>query len=163
MSDRSEEYRVFKVRLKILLPEEYQDCYEDVKPVSMGSAGLEFASDGRVAWDEMWASFCDLALAGGPPHRGRLLEPGTKAEITAESGRHQQVVEEICRGIGMVTDLYAEESPRAGWVDVECINRTTAGWLARATNIENVSARADGTILQLPAGPRFRIEKEIKN
>src|SRR5579862_7274945 len=101
MSDRNEEYRVFKTRLKILLPEEYQERYEDVKPVSMGSAGLKFASNGRVAWDEMWASFCDLALAGGPPHRGKLLEPATKAEISAEPGRYQQAVDEICRGIEM--------------------------------------------------------------
>lgn len=163
MSDRDQEYEVFKVRLKILLPEEYQECYEDVQPVSMGSAGLKFASDGRVAWDEMWASFCDLALAGGPPHRGKLLEPATKAEIVAESRSYQQVVEEICRGIEAVTDLYAEESWMKGWVDVDCINRATAGWLVRAINIENVSAHADGTILRLPAGPRFRIEKEIKN
>lgn len=163
MSDRGDEYRVFKARMKILLPEEYQERYEDVRPVSMGSAGLKFASDGRVAWDEMWASFCDLALAGGPPHRGKLLEPATKAEIAAEPGRYQQVVEETCRGIEMVTGLYAEESPRAGWVDVDCVNRTTAGWLVRAINIENVSAHAAGTILQLPAGPSFRIEKEIKN
>ena len=163
MSDRNEEYRVFKTRLKILLPEEYQECYEDVEPVSMGSAGLKFASNGRVAWDEMWASFCDLALAGGPPHRGRLLEPARKAEIIAESGRYRQVVDEICRGIEMVTGLYAEESWMKGWVDVECINRATAGWLVRAISIENVSTHAEGTILRLPAGPRYRIEKEIKN
>jgi sirohydrochlorin cobaltochelatase len=163
MSDRNEEYKVFRARLKSLLPEEYQECYEDVKPVSMGSAGLKFASNGRVAWDEMWASFCDLALAGGPPHRGKLLEPATKAEIAAEAERYQQVVEEICRGIELVTGLYAEQSSIPGWVDVDCVNRTMAGWLVRAINIENVSANAAGTILKLPAGPRYRIEKEIKN
>jgi sirohydrochlorin cobaltochelatase len=163
MSDRNEEYRVFRARLKTLLPEEYQERYEDMKPVSMGSAGLKFASNGRVAWDEMWASFCDLALAGGPPHRGKLLEPATKAEIAADAERYQQVVEEICRGIELVTGLYAEQSSMPGWVDVDCINRTMAGWLVRAINIENVSAHAAGTILKLPAGPRYRIEKEIKN
>jgi sirohydrochlorin cobaltochelatase len=163
MSDRNEEYRVLKARLKTLLPAEYQGCYEDVKPTSMGSAGLKFASNGRVAWDEMWASFCDLALAGGPPHRGKLLEPATKAEIAAEADRYEQVVDEICRGIELVTGLYAEQSSIPGWVDVDCINRTMAGWLVRAINIENVSAHAAGTILKLPAGPRYRIEKEIKN
>ncbi len=53
-----------------------ENRYEDVQPVSMGSAGLKFASDGRVAWDEMWGLFCDLALAGGPPHRGRVAGIG---------------------------------------------------------------------------------------
>ena len=63
----------------------------------------------------------------------------------------------------MVAGLYAEQSWLPGWVEVECINRTTAGWLVRAINIENVSAHAVGTVLRLPAGPRYRIEKEIKN
>ena len=70
-------------RLKAILPAEYQDCYEDVQPVSMGSAGLKYGDDGKVAWDEIWGSFCDLAMAGGPPHKGTLLEPGSRAEIDA--------------------------------------------------------------------------------
>ena len=39
--DTNAEYEVLEARLKTLLPEEYQDSYEDVQPVSMGSAGLE--------------------------------------------------------------------------------------------------------------------------
>ena len=65
-------------RLTLILPEEYQDSYEDVQPVSMGSAGLKYDNDGNVAWDEMWATFCDLAMAGGPPHKGMLLEPASR-------------------------------------------------------------------------------------
>ena len=38
-----------------------------------------------------------------------------------------------------------------------------AGWLLRAIVMENVAARADGAALDLPAGPDFRLEKEIKN
>ncbi len=39
-----------------------------------------------------------------------------------------------------------------------------AGWLVRrAVNIENVSSYSEGMVLYLPAGPRFRLEKEIKN
>ncbi len=30
-----------EVRLKTILPEQYQDCYEDVQPVSMGSASVK--------------------------------------------------------------------------------------------------------------------------
>jgi hypothetical protein len=38
-----------------------------------------------------------------------------------------------------------------------------AGWLVRAIAMENVSARASGDVLELPAAPHFRIDKEIKN
>ena len=74
-----------EARIKANLPDEYQDRYEDVKPVSMGSARLKYGLDGKVAWDEIWGSFCDLAMAGGPPHKGALLEPGTPAEIAADA------------------------------------------------------------------------------
>jgi sirohydrochlorin cobaltochelatase len=163
MNKHSNEYEVFEARLKILLPEEYRDHYEDVQPVSMGSAGLKLGSDGRVAWDEMWRSFCDLAMAGGPPHRGTLLEPGSQAEVDAAPGRYEQVVAEICRGVEMVTELVAEPSAMDGWIDVGCPSKTMAGWLVRAITMENVSGHADGMVLHLPAGPHFRLEKEIKN
>lgn len=129
----------------------------------MGSAGLKYAADGAVAWDEIWGSFCDLAMACGPPHRGTLLEPGRLDEIEKHSAVHQEVVGEICRGISMVTGLTAEPSDDPGWVRVYCDTVTMAGWLTRAIVMENVSARCEGHILSLPAGPSFRVEKEIKN
>src|SRR6185436_2201460 len=55
-------------RLKLLLPEEYRDSYEAMQPKPMGSAPLKYDADGHVAWDQIWGSFCDLAMAGGPPH-----------------------------------------------------------------------------------------------
>ena len=152
-----------EARLKAILPEQYQDCYEDVQPVSMGSAGLKYGDDGKVAWDEIWGSFCDLAMAGGPPHKGTLLEPGSRAEIEAERERYLDVEEEICRGITLVTDLEAEPSPVLGWVRVECLTEGMAEWLVRAVVMENISARCDGQMLDLPAGPGYRVEKEIKN
>ncbi|MDE1176524.1 MAG: hypothetical protein PW789_07940 [Edaphobacter sp.] len=163
MNERSDEYKVFEARLKVLLPEEYRESYEDVQPVSMGSAGLKYGSDGRVAWDEIWGSFCDLAMAGGPPHKGTLLEPATKAEIGPDAARYRQVVQELCRGVGMVTGLAAEPSLISGWIHVDCPSATMAGWLARAINMENVSAHCQGMVLHLPAGPAYRVEKEIKN
>jgi len=150
-------------RIRILLPAEYQERYEDIQPVSMGSAGLKFGADGRVGWDEMWRSFCDLAMAGGPPHRGALLEPGLESEISAEPARYREVVEEICRGIRMVTELAVSPSLNPGWVSVGCDSATMANWLARAITMENVSAWFEDSVLELPAGPGFRIEKEIKN
>ncbi len=142
-------------RIKTVLPPQYQDCYEEVEPVSMGSAGLKYGADGKVAWNEIWGSFCDLAMAGGPPHKGTLLLPGTASDPV--------VVAEICRGISMVTGLTAEESSAPGWVRVGCESPAMADWLCRAINMENVSARCDDTILELPAGPAYRLEKEVKN
>jgi sirohydrochlorin cobaltochelatase len=152
-----------EVRLRAILPEEYQDAYEDVQPVSMGSAGLKYGADGKVAWNEIWATFCDLAMAGGPPHRGTLLDPGSRRAIEAQPEGYRQVVEEISRGVGLVTGLVVQASPIPGWVRVTCLSEAMAGWLLRAIVMENVSARSDGPSLDLPAGPEYRLEKEIKN
>ncbi len=162
-SDKGDEYELLEARLKTLLPETYQDSYQEVQPVSMGSAGLKFGPDGRVLWGEIWGSFCDLAMAGGPPHRGTLLEPATEASIDLEPGRYLQVVNELCRGIEMVSGLAAEPSDVPGWLHVDCPSASMAGWLARAITMENVSAHVDGMVLHIPAGPHFRLEKEMKN
>jgi len=150
-------------RLKTLLPEEYRDSYEQMQPKAMGSAPLKYDAEGLVAWDEMWGSFCDLAMAGGPPHKGTLLEPGNEAEIDAEYGRYDSAAEEICRGIRMVTGLRSYMSPAPGWVCVTCLGDAMAGWLHRAIVMENVAARRRGAVLELPVAPHFRLEKEIKN
>ena len=109
-------YEELDLRLRTILPEEYQDCYEDIQPVSMGSAPLKLGRDGKVAWNQIWESFCDLAMAGGPPHKGMLLEPGSQAAINAQPSRYQEAVKEICRGIALTTELAAAPSPTAGWV-----------------------------------------------
>src|SRR5829696_8884708 len=88
-------------RLQTILPEQYQDSYEEMAPVPMRSAGLKYGADGRVAWNEIWGSFCDLAMAGGPPHKGSLLEPGRGDDIGAQRDRYAEVAEEICRGVMM--------------------------------------------------------------
>ena len=155
--------QILETRLQALLPQEYQGLDEDVEPVPMGSAGLKYDADGRVAWDEIWQSFCDLALAGGPPHKGRLLHPASADEVAADRDRYAGVTSEIVRGITMVTGLPADPSEEPGWVQVGCDTEGMAGWLLRAITMENVAVRAEGTVLDLPAGPAFRLEKEIKN
>jgi sirohydrochlorin cobaltochelatase len=150
-------------RLRILLPAQYKDSYDAVQPVSMGSAGLKFDADGRVAWNEIWQSFCDLAMAGGPPHKGALLEPPPAADIAANPDRQREVIDEIRRAVPMVCDLFAQPAPTPGWVRVACFNETMAAWLLRAIVMENVAARCEGAMLDLPAGPHYRLEKEIKN
>ena len=162
-SEERRAFEAFELRMRAILPDEYQDRDDEVEPVSMGSAALQYGRDGKVAWHDTWDSFCDLAMAGGPPHKGKLLMAASQEEIDAEPDRYRQVVAEICRGIEMVAYLAAEASSVPGWVRVECLNAVTAGWLARAIVTENVSARCEGTTLELPAGPAYRIDKEIKN
>ena len=154
--------KAFEERIRTLLPEEYQDHYEDVQPVSMGSAILKYARDGKVAWGEIWETFCDLAMAGGPPHKGVLLQPGSAAEIEAQPARYRDVVAEICRGVALVTELAAEPSPIPGWVRVRCESSVMAEWLVRAIVMENISARNEGFLFDLPAGPGYRIERKSR-
>ena len=162
-AEEAQALEALDVRIRTLLPEIYQDAFETLQPVPMRSAGLKYAPDGRVAWDEMWASFCDLAMAGGPPHKGALLGPGDEAAIDADFDRYDEVADEICRGIRLVTGLRSYVSPNPGWVRVSCPGDAMAGWLLRTIVMENVAARRQGAMLDLPAAPEFRLEKEIKN
>jgi sirohydrochlorin cobaltochelatase len=150
-------------RVNALLPPRYQHCYTSVSPNSMGSAGLKYGPDGRVAWDEIWTTFCDLALAGGPPHRGTLLEPVPETEVAAHPGRYRDVVTELGRAIRLTTALRVVNGYAPGWVGVQCWSPEEAAWLQFAVTAENVSARRQQAVLQLPAGPDFRAEKEVKN
>jgi sirohydrochlorin cobaltochelatase len=157
------ELAALDAKVNALLPPRYQHCYTSVSPNSMGSAGLTYGPDGKVAWDEIWTTFCDLALAGGPPHRGRLLEPVSEAEVAADPGSYGNVVAEIGRAIRLTTGLPVVTGYAPGWVGVQCGSLQEAAWLQLAVTAENVSARRRQSILQLPAGPAFRVEKEIKN
>jgi sirohydrochlorin cobaltochelatase len=155
-----------EAKLRAILPEQYRDSYEQVVPVSMGSAGLKYDADGRVAWDQIWGSFCDLAMAGGPPHRGTLLETATTEAVAADPEaqlRLMRVVEEIRRGISLVTRLPVLPAAKGSSLGVRCRSVGMAAWLVRAIVMENIQARHDAEILILPAGPDFRLAKEIKN
>lgn len=150
-------------RVDSLLPPQYQSCFESVNPRSMGSASLKYGADARVAWDQIWTHFCDLAIAGGPPHRGSLLEAPTPDEVAAEPAGYQFVRDEIIRGLRMTTGLVARETPVPGWVAIPCSNAGMAAWLLRAVMSENVFVRRSGDMLLAPAGPTFRLAKEVKN
>jgi sirohydrochlorin cobaltochelatase len=160
--DDRRELEELDLRLRVLLPETYQE-WETLEPKPMKSASMKYGADGKVAWDQIWGSFCDLAMAGGPPHKGRLLERGSKEAIDADPTRYEEVVDEICRGITLASELPAQASERPGWVSVDCYSETMASWLLRAIVMENVAARSHGRELRLPAAPHFRLEKEIKN
>lgn len=158
-----EDLQALDAKINALLPPQYQNCYDAVKPVSMGSAELVYGPDGKVAWDQIWTSFCDLALAGGPPHRGSLLEPANPEETFAERDGYDAVVAEISRGLWLVTELPVLPHAQPGWIGVRCDSVRMASWLARAIVVENVWARARQNFLYLPAGPNYRLAREIKN
>jgi hypothetical protein len=145
--------------------------YRGSAPVSaapMAAAPLVFAPDGRVAWDRMWGAddpgspFCELALAGGPPHRGTLLEPPDPAQVAADPAGQRRVLAELARGLALVTGRPILTDAAPGWVGLACESEAMALWLLRAILVENVAARREGTTLFLPAGPAFRLEHEIK-
>ncbi|MCC9075556.1 sirohydrochlorin chelatase [Litorilinea aerophila] len=149
-------------RLARLLPPRYR-AGEAVSPAPMGAAPLQFDEEGRVAWDRIWSDFCDLALAGGPPHRGQLLEPVDPTVCTADPAGYARVLAELARGLRLVTGLPVVESATPGWIGLQCESEEMAIWLLRAIVVENVFARREGTVLFLPVGPHFRLAAEIKN
>lgn len=146
-----------------ILPPRYRDPDRAVSAAPMGAVDLQFDVTGEVAWDEMWGGFCELALAGGAPHRGTLLEPVDDAVIAANPVRYEWVLAEIGKGITRVTGLPVVRSPIPGWIGMRCANEAMAVWILRAIVVENVSVRREDAVLWFPAGPDFRLEKEIKN
>ncbi len=145
------------------LPPRYRDPSVSVSAAPMGAAALEYDNDGKVAWDAMWTGYCELALAGGPPHRGTLLEPVGPDQIAAKPAQYEQVLQELERGLRLVTGLATKRSETPGWIGLVCDNEEMALWLLRAIVVENVTVRREGNVLWFPAGPDFRLEREIKN
>jgi hypothetical protein len=128
----------------------------------MTAAPFVWREDGRPDWSSMWTSFCDLALHGGPPHRG--IEQMLRGPRTAgpDAASDPAMVAEIRRGIWETTGLFAEpQSP--GWIAVSCESRAMAEWLGAAIVLENVEVRVEDDRVLLPAGPRFRLENEVKS
>jgi sirohydrochlorin cobaltochelatase len=149
-------------RIDELLPPRYQNGGQ-ANPAPMSTAPLQYDAEGRVAWDKIWTSFCDLALAGGPPHRGDLLEPVLPEAVRANPEGYQQVLAELERGIRLVTGLTVMASRMPGWLGLVCQGEEMALWILRASVAENICVRREGAVIYFPAGPDFRLEYEIKN
>jgi hypothetical protein len=128
----------------------------------MSSAPFVWRRDGRPDWGAMWTTFCDLALYGGPPHRG----PEQALRGPGDGGRPApsppEMLAEMQRGIRETTGLEAEPG-EAGWVVIGCESRRMAAWLCAAIILENVEARVEGARLLLPAGPDFLLEDQVKS
>ncbi len=146
-----------------ILPPRYQNPNTSVSAAPMGAAALQYDDKGDVAWDEMWTGYCELALAGGAPHRGTLLEPVHEAAIALDPERYEWVLTELERGLAQVTKLPVRRGSVPGWIGLECTDEEMALWLLRAIVVENVTVRREENVLWFPAGPDFRLEREIKN
>ncbi|MCC6959191.1 MAG: hypothetical protein IT301_05035 [Dehalococcoidia bacterium] len=127
---------------------------------SMSSADFVYTEDGRPDWGAMWTGFCELALYGGPPHRGE--ESALNARLEGEPTPGLDAIREIRRGIFETTGLFAE--PYApGWLAVTCHSGRMAAWLAASIILENVEARFDGEMLLVPAHESFTLKNEVKS
>jgi sirohydrochlorin cobaltochelatase len=152
-----------EARMSAMLPPRYRDPDVTVSSAPMDAAGLQLGPDGTVAWERTWQGYCELALAGGPPHRGTLLEPAPREDVLADPARYAEVMCELGRGIRAITGLDVVADGPPGWIGVVCASEAMAIWLMRAIVVENVMARREGTTLYLPASPRFTLGGEIKN
>ena len=126
----------------------------------MSAAPFVWRDDGRPDWGSMWTSFCELALFGGPPHRG----PESPLHAPSDAVVHSdtEMLAEMRRGIWETTGLYAE-SPEPGRLSVTCDSPTMAAWMCAAIILENVDARMEDDRLLLPAGPGYALKDEVKS
>jgi hypothetical protein len=159
----AEALATLEARIHAILPPQYAGSLDDISSESMGTAKLKFDADGKVAWGEIWTTFCHLSLAGGPPHRGRFLNPVPTKMAQAYPEKQAAVVREMQRAILLSSQLKTIDAERPGWVGVQCHDEDMASWLVRAIIAENVSAYHRASRLFVPAGPFFRVKKEIKN
>lgn len=145
-----------------LLPPRYWGN-RTVSSAPMPAAELVYGADGSVAWNEIWGDFCELAIAGGPSHRGTLLEPPAPAEVLADPENQRRVLDELERGLSMVTGWEVRRDLAPGWIGLVCPDEDAAVWLLRAILVENLCVRREGATLCLPAGPTYQLTGEIKN
>ena len=135
---------------------------------AMGQAPFRYEASGRPHWAGMWESFCELALFGGPPHRGPESALRVKEAARPVASRRRKprggfdAVAEIRRGIEETTGL--PTTPAApGWLAVACESARMAAWLCAVIILEIVDARAEGTTLLIPASDGYRLEDEVKS
>lgn len=127
----------------------------------MAAAPFIYRDDGKPDWSAMWTTFCELALYGGPPHRGSddpvfVTDDVLPAEADAEA------IAEIQRGITETTGLTAELA-EPGWLSIRCDSKRMAAWMCAAIILENVDARCDEETLYVPAAAGFELKNQVKS
>ena len=132
---------------------------------AMGQAPFAYDANGRPHWAGMWESFCELALFGGPPHRGPAsalrADEGTPPPTRPRRATFDAIAE-IRRGIEETTGLPTARA-EPGWVAITCESARMAAWLCATIILENVDARARGETLLVPASAGYRREDEVKS
>jgi len=130
---------------------------------TMSSADFVYQPDGRPDWRAMWEGFCELALYGGPPHRGIDSALGV-APLDAPATEGFDAIDEIRRGIWMTTGLYSEvDEDEPGWLTITCHSRAMAAWMCATIILENVEAKFEDERLMVPASPSFTLKNEVKS
>jgi sirohydrochlorin cobaltochelatase len=132
-----------------------------VSNAPMSAAPFVYRDDGRPDWSAMWQGFCELALYGGPPHRG-ADNPVEAEQTDADAMTMNDAIMEIRRGIYETTGLFAEPSP-PNWMAVTCQSKRMAAWMCAAIILENVDARCEDEILYVPASPDFDLKNQVKS
>ena len=131
----------------------------------MSSATFLYREDGSPDWGVMWSGFCELALFGGPPHRGddSALRAGA-APVPMLGCREStfDAIAEIRRGVHETTGLDTDDASD-GWLAVRCESRKMAAWLCASIILENVDARCEGDILYVPAREDYELKNEVKS
>ena len=135
------------------------------RPVSnapMSAAPFVYLEDGRPDWAAMWQGFCELALYGGPPHRGADSALTAPEATSDDAPVVNDTIMEIRRGIWETTGLYAEPA-MPGWLAVTCQSKRMAAWMCAAIILENVDARCEDEVLYVPAGADFELKNQVKS
>jgi sirohydrochlorin cobaltochelatase len=132
-----------------------------VSNAPMSAAPFVYRDDGRPDWATMWQGFCDLALYGGPPHRGPD-NPVQAEDSESDAVVVNDAIVEIRRGIYETTGLFAEPAP-PNWMAVTCHDRRMAAWMCAAIILENVDARCEEEVLYVPASPDFELTNQVKS
>jgi hypothetical protein len=133
-----------------------------VSAAPMAPAPFIWREDGRPDWGQMWQGFCELALFGGPPHRGEAQTLHRSRTPNAPGRGDYDAVAEIIRGIYETTGLQAAAA-EDGWLAVQCDSPKMAAWLCATILLENVDARFEGDRLLVPAAPDFDLKDEVKS
>ena len=156
-------------KINAILPPQYHGHFDHVSAASMPAADLVFDEEGNVAWDKMRGGddphqhFSELAIVGGPSHLNTLLEPVSPQEAVSDLDRYGYVLQEMARGITVVTGLSVVMSRTPGWIGVQCDSEEMAIWVLRSMIAENVMVHREGSVLYLPASPKYTVESEIVN
>ena len=161
MIDEDEWARAIEASPSIMKLEQMDHHGEPLVRAPMSAAPFAWRDDGRPDWGAMWTGFCELALYGGPPHRG-IDDALPPPQAAADEIIRDAMVDEMVRGIFETTDLVAEPSP-GGWLRVTCDSKRMAAWLCATIILENVDARVEEQFLYVPGDRDFHLKDQVKS